>query len=181
MLIAMVFMFNSTAVFAKALEVEMSSGEQKNINVLKRLERRLKRENKRKRKSSLEKEVTKHKRIIEISYKKATKRIRREVPIGKQEEAFEKLENLRLYNLRYIDDLKSISATYEDFLRNLIIEFSLNSDPLTGRFYESSAQSAQLTVLGIVGLSVLGVIAVVAVMIFLLTLILWWVCEATDC
>ncbi len=179
LLVVCVMMFNSTAIFAKAIELDSDEVSNQNLKMISKLEKRLEKEHKKKNKTNLVKAVKRHKRDVNLIYRKAEKKILNTTAINEHTEHLNKLENMKNYNLEKIDEIASNSLTYADFLTELLVELKLNFDE-SGRPYGDSMQSAQAGVLAVIGFSVLGIGGVFVLIVVIAIIVILLLC-VSDC
>jgi hypothetical protein len=154
LLVAILFMFQSTAIFAKAVSVE-DKIQSSNVKMIKTLKRKLKREVKRKNKTDIKKVLIAQRNKINFQFTRLSKKVVNETPMNELEDALYKLNGLHLSALETLDRRVTEAKTYETYLRELLLDldFELNDD---GSINQNNSQSVIISVLIILGLTVGG-------------------------
>jgi hypothetical protein len=169
LLIALVFMFQSTALFAKAVTTEFYQAATTK-KMMTKLNKKLEREVKKKNKTSLKRVHNKYKKKLKRVHKKMVSNIIKNSEIKDIDQALEFEGEIYAHNLdvlgRQIEEAKS----YEQFLSNIITELSydINSE---GVISENGMQSMALVPLIVIGLIVVSIPIALILGLFLIMLI----------
>jgi tetrahydromethanopterin S-methyltransferase subunit B len=186
LILCLVFTFNSTAIFAKAVQADALNGKV----MVEKLEKQLEKEQKRKRKTDLVKAQKKYTKVMNKAFKVVRKKVVKFVKLNNRnktkrarkiynkylaglfpyqvevdehfkgdydlQEILGNVEQMRVHNLEVLNRLFDQASNYEQFLSDLIAELKMNIDS-NGYFLSHSRASIDSVPMTLVGAIVLGV------------------------